>query len=69
MVVRVISKSIKFIITNFQITNFKLFLDIGYDKTILNIYEDEKLRNFFVIKIGGLSITRDISKVMEIEYI
>ena len=54
---------------NNQFSNyyFKLFLDIGYDKTILNIYEDEKLRNFFVIKIGGLSITRDISKVMEIE--
>ena len=54
---------------NFQFPEYeyKFFLDIGYEKTILSIYKNDILKNFNIIKIGGLNITKDISKILKIE--
>jgi len=40
------------------------FIDIGYEKTSIIIYEKEKLKAFNVLTIGGNHITKDISKVL-----
>ena len=42
-------------------------MDIGYEKTILNIYENDLLIKFYIIKIGGINITKDISKILNLE--
>ena len=54
---------------NSQFSNYdyKFFLDIGYEKTILNVYTNDLLSKFYIIKIGGLNITKDISKVLNLK--
>jgi cell division protein FtsA len=49
-----------------QFVNFEkvAFIDIGYEKTSIIIYDNEKLKAFNVIPIGGNHITKDISKVL-----
>ena len=42
------------------------FLDIGYEKTSVIFYEKEKLKFFNVLSIGGHHITKDISKVLNL---
>ena len=42
------------------------FLDIGYEKTSVIFYEKEKLKFFNVLPIGGHHITKDISKVLDL---
>ena len=42
------------------------FLDIGLNKTNLIIYKDKKIVSISSIPIGGLSITKDIAKIFEI---
>ena len=42
------------------------FLDIGYEKTSVIFYEKEKLIFFNVLSIGGHHITKDISKVLNL---
>tara|TARA_Y100000590_G_scaffold29160_1_gene32634 strand:+ start:1383 stop:2588 length:1206 start_codon:yes stop_codon:yes gene_type:complete len=46
--------------------NYKFFLDIGFEKTCLTIYNDNKLNQIKYIPIGGNHITKDISKVLKI---
>ena len=53
--------------SQFPSYNYKFFLDIGYEKTILNIYENDLLIKFYIIKIGGINITKDISKILNLE--
>ena len=52
-----------------QFPTFKkiAFIDIGYEKTSIIIYEKEKLKAFSVLTIGGNHITKDISKVLNLD--
>ena len=43
-----------------------VFLDIGYEKTSIIFYEEEKIKFFDILPIGGHHITKDISKVLNI---
>jgi len=42
------------------------FLDIGYEKTSIIFYEKEKIKFFEVLSAGGHHITKDISKVLNL---
>ena len=42
------------------------FLDIGYEKTSIIFYEKEKIKFFDVLSIGGHHITKDISKILNL---
>ena len=44
------------------------FLEIGYERTSLIIYEENKLKLIQTIPIGSSHITKDISKVFKITY-
>ena len=43
------------------------FLDIGYEKTSVILYNKEILKLFNVLPIGGHHITKDISKVLDLK--
>ena len=43
------------------------FIDIGYEKTSIVIYEKDKLKAFKVLSIGGNHITKDISNVLNLD--
>ena len=43
------------------------FLDIGWERTSIIIYENYKLRFIDTIPIGGFHITKDISKILKID--
>ncbi len=47
----------------------KTFLDVGYKKSCVTIFDKEKLILFKTIPLGGNHITQDISKVLDIEFI
>ena len=51
-----------------QFSNFEkiAFIDIGYEKTSIIIYNNEKLKAFNVLPIGGNHITKDISKILDL---
>ena len=51
---------------HFNEFNKVAFLDIGYEKTSVIFYEKEKLKFFNVLSIGGHHITKDISKVLDL---
>tara|TARA_Y100001970_G_C14207371_1_gene844869 strand:- start:170 stop:1369 length:1200 start_codon:yes stop_codon:yes gene_type:complete len=51
----------------FKIYDKKAFLDIGYKKSCLTVFEKEKLILIKNIPLGGNHITKDISKVLEID--
>jgi len=51
---------------HFNEFNQIVFLDIGYEKTSVIFYEKEKLKFFNVLSIGGHHITKDISKVLNL---
>jgi len=44
----------------------KVFLDIGYNKSCITIFEKNRLVLFNIIPIGGNHITKDISKVLKV---
>ena len=52
-----------------QFVNFDkvAFIDLGYEKTSISVYEMQKLKSFNVLPIGGNHITKDISKVLKYE--
>ena len=43
-----------------------IFLDIGYEKTSVIFYENEKLKLFNILPIGGNHITKDISIILKL---
>lgn len=51
-----------------QFTNFEniAFIDLGFEKTSIIIYKDEKLNFFNILPIGGNHITKDISKILNL---
>ncbi len=52
----------------FKNYNKKTFLDIGYKKSCVTVFDEEKIILFKTIPIGGNHITQDISKVLDIEF-
>ena len=51
----------------FKSFDVKVFIDIGLNRTSLSIYKYRKLIFFNYLKIGGSNITKDISKVLELD--
>jgi cell division protein FtsA len=43
------------------------FIDIGYEKTSVTIYENDKLKALNLLPIGGNHITKDISNVLKLD--
>jgi cell division protein FtsA len=43
------------------------FIDIGFDKTSITTYIDNKITSLNVLPVGGNHITKDISKVLKID--
>ena len=52
----------------FENFDIKAFIDVGYKKTSLAIYKNNKLLFLDFLPIGGDHITKDISKVLNKEY-
>jgi len=52
----------------FKEYNKKTFLDIGYKKSCVTVFDKDKLILFRTIPLGGNHITQDISKVLDIEF-
>ena len=52
----------------FKEYNKKTFLDIGYKKSCVTIFDKDKLILFRTIPLGGNHITQDISKVLDIKF-
>ena len=46
--------------------NFIVFLDIGYERTNTLVFKDGKFEYFHTIPIGGNNVTKDISRVMNL---
>ena len=53
----------------FKDYNKKTFLDIGYKKSCVTVFDKDKLILFKTIPLGGNHITQDISKVLDIEFV
>jgi cell division protein FtsA len=43
------------------------FIDVGFNKTSIISYENDKILSLDILPIGGNHITKDISKILEIE--
>ena len=43
------------------------FIDIGFNKTSIITYVDNKINSFIVLPVGGNHITKDISKVLKMD--
>ena len=52
----------------FEKKKILFFLDIGWEKSCLNIIQNEKLLYCKNISIGSNHITKDISKIFEVDY-
>ena len=59
-------KSLNYL-NNFERYQYKYFLDIGYKKTCLTIYNHKKLIFINYIPVGGNHISSDISKILKID--
>ena len=44
-----------------------IFVDIGFEKTCAFLFENKKMLQFKILPIGGNHITKDISKILNIE--
>ena len=56
------------LINKLEINGYSSFIDIGLKKSCLTIYKDNKLLYLNNTHIGGDHITKDISKVLKIDY-
>ncbi len=56
------------LINKIGITGYSSFIDIGLKKSSLSIFREDKLIYLNNIHIGGDHITKDISKVLKIDY-
>ena len=45
----------------------KIFLDIGYNKSTIIVYEDRRILFFNILPVGGKHITKDISILLKID--
>ena len=46
-----------------------IFVDIGFEKTCAFLFEDNKMQQFKILPIGGNHITKDLSKILNIDMI
>jgi len=54
---------------NFTSTKNISFIDMGFDKTSITHYNENEISFFHVIPIGGNHITKDLSKILNIDLI
>ena len=54
---------------NLNLTGYVSFIDIGFDKTSIISYLNDKFLSLNTLPIGGNHITKDISKVLEINLV
>ena len=52
---------------NFENYKKKIFLDIGYNKSTVIVFEDKRFLFFNVLPVGGKHITKDISILLKID--
>ena len=52
---------------NFENYKKKIFLDIGYNKSTVIVFEDKRFLFFNVLPVGGKHITKDISLLLKID--
>jgi cell division protein FtsA len=52
---------------NLNLTGYVSFIDIGFNKTSITSYFNEKILSLDVLPIGSNHITKDISKMLEID--
>ena len=50
-----------------NLTNYTSFIDVGFDKTSIISYFNNQILSLEVLPIGGNNITKDISKILEID--
>ena len=50
--------------TNF---NKKVILDIGYGKSAITVFQDERILYYNILPVGGKHITSDISLLLKIK--
>ncbi len=56
------------IINKLGISDYTSFIDIGFKKSSISIFKDKKLLYLNNIHIGGDHVTKDISKVLNLDY-
>ena len=61
-------KSINYI-DNLNLTGYVSFIDIGFNKTSIISYLNDKFLSLNTLPIGGNHITKDISKILEIDLV
>tara|TARA_B110000114_G_scaffold181612_1_gene219346 strand:+ start:486 stop:1595 length:1110 start_codon:yes stop_codon:yes gene_type:complete len=54
---------------NFSLYKNISFIDVGFNKTSITTYIDNKITSMNVIPIGGNNITKDISKLLKIDLV
>ena len=52
---------------NLNLVGYMSFVDVGFNKTSIISYYDEKIFSLDVLPIGGNHITKDISKILKID--
>ncbi|MDA9616358.1 cell division protein FtsA [Candidatus Pelagibacter sp.] len=52
---------------NLNLTNYVSFIDVGFNKTSIFLYFNDKILSLITIPIGGNHITKDISKILKID--
>ena len=53
--------------TNLNLTGYISFIDVGFNKTSITSYFNDKILSLDVLPIGGNHITKDISKILELD--
>ena len=56
------------LINKLDVSGFNSFIDIGFKKSSLTIFEDKKLIYLGYTHIAGDNITKDINKILKIDY-
>ena len=52
---------------NLNLSGYTSFIDVGFNKTSIISYFNDKILSLDVLKVGGNHITKDISKILEID--
>ena len=52
---------------NLNLSGYVSFIDVGFNRTSIISYIDDKILSFDILPVGGNNITKDISKILEID--